>query len=451
MTAQAGVLIVVGLLQIFYIACLTTLPDDSSVTAFLGNIISFIGLEDIMIFGSMMWLLMIVFGFGLLSRRRVVHNLTCIVLTSCAIILTVSFGSGFEWWLLAIVGWLVVSRPIYDVKTAPLKTRGRIAAVLGLLLLPFVYSCVCTLIEYRIMSINHFSAADVLLDAFWEIFDFMLTDVPGYHIIITLLNGSITFVTVVCFGLLAILLTRPAIIKIEQEGARRRVPAILEKHSVSSEDYFHVWPTDKQYYFAKNNDSFISYKIQNATSIVLMGPVGLAQSKYRLMQNFVRDMRQHSFYTIIINGSEELGRHLDSRFSQYFIGKEAVVDIAQFTQKTFRSKRFRYVKNKAMKENLRVEYWGRPSSYQINQLKVVSDEWLASGRREYTFFMGYFDRHYLAASKIFVLYVGNRLAGYVSAIPTYDERLASIDHMRIVGDVPRRNVLFIYAYDIYVA
>jgi len=68
---------------------------------------------------------------------------------------------------------------------------------------------------------------------------------------------------------------------------------------------------------------------------------------------------------------------------------------------------------------------------QIAELHAISQEWLArGGRREYTFFMGYFDAMYVQQCRIFVVKQHGHAVAFVNIIPSFVEGAASIDMFR---------------------
>ena len=123
-------------------------------------------------------------------------------------------------------------------------------------------------------------------------------------------------------------------------------------------------------------------------------------------------------------------------FKSLFIGNEGVVDVEQFIETTSRDKHFRYVTNKAHRDQLRVEEWQHIDEDRFAKLHTISNAWLMrDGRREYTFFMGYFDRSYLQECRIFVLFEHDKPVGYVNLIPSFHAGHESLDQFRACNDI----------------
>lgn len=209
-----------------------------------------------------------------------------------------------------------------------------------------------------------------------------------------------------------------------------RAREILQKYARSSEDFFKLWPEDKHYCF--NGDSFVAYKVRNGTALVLDGPTGNPRHFKKLMVEFMQFCRVNGWQVAFVYADEATERSvIDFDMAPIFIGQEAVVDVAAFTEHEYRSKHFRYIKNKAERDGLSFAFWEAPlRKEQVAALKHVSDEWIACGKREYGFFMGYFDPVYIASSDCAVLLRGEKVIGYCNVIPTFVKGAASIDHMR---------------------
>lgn len=222
-------------------------------------------------------------------------------------------------------------------------------------------------------------------------------------------------------------LRRPA-----PRSARREAERLTRQYSASSEDHLKLWPEDKHYYFYR--DSFVAYKVTNGIALVLDGVTGKASDAGRLRRAFLEYAQGNGWSVAIIHADHAEAQkweryHLDS----VFIGSEAAVDTAEFATKTASDKHFRYVRNKAEKDSLDFTVWSPPlNPVQLQQLRQVSDSWLAAGKREYTFIMGYFDAQYLGDTTVGVLSRDGAVVAYANLLPSYLAGVDSIDHMRSI-------------------
>jgi len=210
---------------------------------------------------------------------------------------------------------------------------------------------------------------------------------------------------------------------------------IIEKYSSSSEDYLKLWPNDKHYYFYK--DSFVAYKVVRNTAFVLDGAVGKPWDSARLRRWFLQYAGNNGWNVSVIHTNQEEAESWErAGLQKVYIGSEAEVNIAEFVDKTTRNKHFRYVRNKAEKEQLSVERWDAPlGETQLEILRNISDKWLDSGRREYSFVMGYFSESYLRACDVYILKKADEPIAYTNLLPQFQSTKTSIDHMRFVANL----------------
>ena len=212
---------------------------------------------------------------------------------------------------------------------------------------------------------------------------------------------------------------------------------IILTYSTSSEDFFKLWPHDKHYFFSQDNQAFLAYTESGKTIIVLGDPVGNSSSFNTLVEDFTKHHYALGWSVAAINTTDP-GKFLFEKhgFKSLFIGNEGIVDIHQFRQVTSSDKHFRYVTNKSRRDSLRVEEWQRLNEDRLTKLQTISNAWLArDGRREYTFFMGYFDRAYLQECRVFVLFQDDTPVGYVNLIPSFYPGHESLDQFRAGSDI----------------
>ncbi len=211
--------------------------------------------------------------------------------------------------------------------------------------------------------------------------------------------------------------------------------ALLERYSVSPEDYFKLWPDDKHYFFYR--EAFVAYTVSNGVALVLDGASGRPTDLADVRSHFLDYARLNGWQVAIIHADATEANAWQHDMKQVFIGSEAFVETGEFMATTVRSKHFRYVRNKAVKDGLLFEPWQPPlSDEQLSKLKVISDDWLAEGgKREYTYMMGYFDRDYLQDCHVAVLIKDGELVAYTNIIPVFAREVASIDHIRSIPGV----------------
>ena len=271
-----------------------------------------------------------------------------------------------------------------------------------------------------------------------------LPDTRSGELFLNILGGMGLTVYIFLLGVLF----RPLRLKLwdSEYQNRERAMAIFQKYSTSTEDFFKMWPEDKHYFFAKNGDAFLAYKQGKHAVVILGGPIGKHQDFELLVEEFTHYCYSLGWTVIAIN-LDSVEKKLFNRqsFNSLPIGREATIDIEQFIQNTLRSKHFRYVNNSFKRDQLIVAEWNEPSDEQIQQLQIISRTWLKQGnRREYTFFMGYFDRSYLQRSRVFVLFQNNEPVAFVNILPSQFRDRQSIDLFRSATETSPVGMYFLF-------
>ena len=215
-----------------------------------------------------------------------------------------------------------------------------------------------------------------------------------------------------------------------------RAQASLIAHSTSSEDFFKLYPADKHYFFYE--ESFVAYAVRGGTALILDGVCATVSDAPALRSAFLEHCKRNGWQIAVIHSDEtETLAWAQLGLDYLQIGSEAIIDSQEFVDETMGSKHFRYVRNRAAKEGLHVEWWQPPLSVtQLAKLEHISNAWLDSGRQEYTFIMGPFSYEYLHDCRVAVLYDDSQTAiAYVNLLPLYGHtNTASIDHMRSLPD-----------------
>ena len=250
---------------------------------------------------------------------------------------------------------------------------------------------------------------------------------------------SLDWISITALGIAVANLFKPVRFALGPSQDKELATRIITEHSQSVEDFFKLWPEDKHYFFNTAKTSVLAYKVARASALVLDGPSGDPQTFNQLLKDFSAFCSQNDWTPAIIHADEHTKQIAhNAGFKSVFIGNEAMVNTKTFTTKTIASKHFRYIENKAKREELVVEVWEPPlRPEQVQSLKEISNAWLTTpGRREYTFVMGYFNDTYIGSSTVVVLKQRGRLLAYVNMIPSYIPGHASVDHMRFIPDMP---------------
>jgi phosphatidylglycerol lysyltransferase len=220
--------------------------------------------------------------------------------------------------------------------------------------------------------------------------------------------------------------------------------AILRKHSVTSEDFFKLWPNDKSYFFSKDRKAFIAYRVVSGVALTVGDPVGSKLSIKSLIQQFLEYCRINDWSPAFV--------HTDSRYLKAYeamgmnaqkLGEEAIVRTEHFNNKVATNKYFRHIKNKFGKAGYRCQKLIPPHSPEIMaRLKQISDEWLnLPGRLERGFMMGYFTGPYMQNCELMVLCdQEGEIQAFLNMIPAYRRDEASYDILRSAATAPTNTI-----------
>jgi phosphatidylglycerol lysyltransferase len=218
------------------------------------------------------------------------------------------------------------------------------------------------------------------------------------------------------------------------------VRSLLERHSTSSEDYFKLWPADKQYYFNQSQSGFIAYRTHGPVSLALADPVSARPQKHKIISEFIalnRSLRLRTCFLPITPDSLPL--YEDAGLEPLQIGASALISTEKFLQETARDKWWRWKNNQAAKSGYEYQQAVPPHSGRLlQQLKAVSDAWLTiDGHVERGFALGYFDESYMQACTIHYLQdETGKLIAFTNQVPNFPAvKTATVDLLRYLPEV----------------
>lgn len=342
---------------------------------------------------------------------------------------------------------LLIYRKIYTVRSDNQRLRRGLLVTAVMLLGVFCYA----FSGLHFIHENNFKEdlplGTALHQAALQVFTFQESDLHPLNRQARWFIRSVDVLSLTAYALAAASLFRP--LQFVLNANKRdinRARGILEQYSTSVEDYFKLWPHDKHYFFSSEGDAFVAYKVSGSIALILDGPAGNALHYQSLLEHFDTFCTASGWTPAIIH-SEELPNHIleAAGLKPVFIGNEAVIHTTAFAATTSRSKHFRYVSNKAKRDNLEFEYWQSPlSPQQLASLEAVSNNWLSNaGRREYTFIMAPFDAGYIRTCNVAVVKHGKEIVAYANEIPSFIATARSIDHMRYTASIPSTGMHFL--------
>lgn len=222
---------------------------------------------------------------------------------------------------------------------------------------------------------------------------------------------------------------------IDQTVNRERMLALLQQSQASSEDFFKIWPHDKNYFFNQKLDSGLAMHVNRGIALCVADPIGAVPSFSQLIGEFSEVCYANDWTPAFIhieNKHRALYESYD--FNLQKIGQEAIVHIDHFQDAIVSEKYFRQVKNKFVKQDFTTELLSPPHHQAvIARLKVISDEWLdRPGRVERGFIMGYFSDDYLQQCDLMIVRDGaGTIQAFLNKVPAdYDKNEATYDLLR---------------------
>ncbi len=237
-----------------------------------------------------------------------------------------------------------------------------------------------------------------------------------------------------------------------------RAAELLRLYGRSSNDYFKLWP-DKQHFFTPSGNGFVAYAISQRTRpptvLVLGDPVAPEAEMAETLALFLAHCRQRGWLPIFHQVLPDfLDLYRAQKFRVFKASEEAVVDLESFTLIGKAGKYYRKVLNGMRDDGVRTRFFDAPVPDEVvEQARVVSEAWLANGRRERRFMMGYFTPDYARNTPLLAAFDSNRsdaetadgvMLGFVNLIPSYAPETATLDMMRFHPDGPRAIMDFLF-------
>lgn len=211
------------------------------------------------------------------------------------------------------------------------------------------------------------------------------------------------------------------------------VTELLDKYSQSSEDYFKCWP-DKAYWRSKGG-AIVAYRVVGNVAFALADPLASTEkSRQTAAEEFLSYCRNNGWRAcFLMVGSKRRRLYALAGYKLFRIGASAVVDVRQFNDTTSRGKWWRWVSNKAARQQLQYRVQSPPHNLKLlGELRAVSDEWLqVGGHHEHGFAMGYFDEAYLQQCRLHLLYKDGVPIAFANELPVHPHlHTTTIDLMR---------------------
>ncbi|HUC79136.1 MAG TPA: phosphatidylglycerol lysyltransferase domain-containing protein [Candidatus Saccharimonadales bacterium] len=222
---------------------------------------------------------------------------------------------------------------------------------------------------------------------------------------------------------------------------------ILTKGHGDSEDYFKIWPHDKNYFFNDDKTACIAYSVHKGVALAISDPFGAVKLIPSVLDEFLAYCSINDWLPSFIHTRPYYSSlYRKKGFSLQKIGEEAVVDCDNFLTKVTGNKYFRNVINRFEKQAYKTDVLLPPHNKTLlKKLRYISDEWLTlPNKAERGYMIGFFDETYLNSSTIIVLkdHAGEIIA-FINKLPSFNTDTASYDLIRHTKQAPSNSIDFL--------
>ena len=201
-----------------------------------------------------------------------------------------------------------------------------------------------------------------------------------------------------------------------------------------------VFLRDKAVLFDEEKSAFVMYGVQGRTWAALGDPVGPPERIGALVRLFLERCDDFGgvpvFYEV---SSEQLHHYVDVGLTFVKLGEEARVDLSAFTLDGSRGKKYRNAVNRLAREQGTFRLV--PAEHVrclMNQLRAVSDDWLAHhAAAEKGFSLGFFDEEYIARFPVAVIEKEGRVVAFANVWTGAQRIELSVDLMRYDHGAPK--------------
>lgn len=339
---------------------------------------------------------------------------------------------------LSVVAALVVFRKVFTVKSAVQNFSISLRIIVIMLAVILAYGTA----GYLLLDANDFHQEPNVIDAVHHTvdqFDFTTTqELTPYTKKATVFVDSLNILSAAAVGYIIISLFQPIRAKLTSQTHNREMAvALLNEHSTDSEDFFKIWPHDKNYFSLdaeSRHQAILAYHVQQGVALVVGDPIGKRRACQLMLSDFNDLCRLNDWLPGFIHVPEaSLPLYEASGFQTQKIGEEAVVTIKDFLETTSHTKYFRQIRNKFEKQGYSWELMQPPhKDAVIARVREVSDDWLQlPGRQERGFMMGYFSDDYMQQGNLLVARdAAGTIQAFINQIPTYQAEEANFDLLR---------------------
>ena len=378
------------------------------------------------------------FALLLLARELWRRKRTAWLLTLGVLMLSMAAhlvkGLDYEEALLAAIlaGFLWTQRAHFQALSDPPSIWQGVRVLAVALLFTLSYGSIGFYLLDRHFSVkfNLQAAITQTIVMFTEFYDPGLQPLTGFG---RYFGTSIYLVGAITLGYGLWKVLRPVLVRSPAGPAERsRAARIIDRYGRTALARFALFP-DKSYFFSPGG-SVVAYAAKGHNAIALGDPIGPTEDTLNAITGFcdfcIRNAWQSAFYQAL---PDYLDDYRQAGFDIVCIGHEAIVDLTTFTVSGASNKTRRWTLNHLSKLGYSVQLHEPPiPDALLDELGVVSDEWLASiNGTEQHFSFGWFDDDYVRSSLVVAVHSSDgSIVAFANLITGYPADQLTIDLMR---------------------
>ncbi len=406
------------------------------------------------LFAAIAGFVLLVLATNLFRRKRVAWSLT-IALLILSIISHLIKGLDYEECVLAgvIIGQLIWMRGLFTARSDPPSIAQGVRVLVASILFTLAYGTAGFYILDGHFQIDGQPTNFSWLEAVSQTLAMFFTEdnaglQPQGHFA-EFFADSIYIVGAATSAFALIMLLRPVLLRGDpaSKAERQRARDIIDQYGQSSLARLALLP-DKAYYFSPSGQTVVAYVAKGRAAIALGDPIGPLDDRLEAVVGFSQFCDRNDWFPVFYEAvPDQLSLYDSLGFQQIQIGEEAIVDLKTFNLKGKTNQNLRTAVNRLSKTGHTFHLYEPPlSEALLQQLKVVSDEWLHSKQgSEKRFSIGWFDRDYLRQCQIGVVQnAAGKIIAFTNLLTGYNRQEVTIDLMRYCQTVEKGTMDFLF-------
>lgn len=232
-------------------------------------------------------------------------------------------------------------------------------------------------------------------------------------------------------------------------SVEKRVTYVLFHYGGNTESQLVYLKDKKIFFFTDENGedtAFLQFSYFRDKAVVMGSPSGKVSDFSKLIKNFIEECDLLGYSPVFYEVTEEVTLILhEFGYSMIKMGEEGHVYLPNFSISGKKQRGNRATMNRMKKEEVHLEILQPPfHKSDLKRCREISEEWLGS-RRERGFSMGFFSEDYIKRAPLAVVKDANdKIIAFANVMPTYTEKMVSIDLMRYTKDAPQSVMDFLF-------